>query len=230
MRIDKLLFSALLASALFSSPLSAGKGPGYGPGNTGALTEPEEADLLFMREEEKLARDVYVTLFEVWGAPVFLNISGSEQRHMDAVEALLIRYGLQDPVESEGPEGVGLFVNEELGALYEELLAAGAGEESDLIDALHVGALIEEVDIEDLATAIERTEKPDIRRTYESLLCGSRNHLRAFARQVELKTGDVYETQLAFDDDDLAAYWEALILDIIDGPMERCGNEERRGR
>ena len=230
MRVDKLLFSAILASVLFSSPLNAGKGPGYGPVGAGALTETEEADLLFMREEEKLARDVYINLFEAWGDPVFSNISASEQRHMDAVEALLTRYGLDDPVESEGPEGVGLFVNDELGALYAELLAAGAGEESDLLDALYVGALIEEVDIEDLARAIERTEKGDIKRTYESLLCGSRNHLRAFARHIELETGDLYETQLEFDDDDSAADWEDLILDIIDGPMERCGNGKRRGR
>ncbi len=230
MRIDTVVLSAILASALFSSPLNAGKGPGYGPGGVGALTETEEADLLFMREEEKLARDVYITLFDAWAAPVFLNISGSEQRHMDAVERLLNRYGLQDPVASEGPEGVGEFVEEDLAALYEALLSAGAGDESGLVDALHVGALIEEVDIEDLAEAIERTDKPDIRRTYESLLCGSRNHLRAFARQIELATGEGYETQMAFEDDDSAAEWEDLVLDIIDGPMERCGYGKRRGR
>ena len=230
MRIDKLFFSAILASALFSSPLNAGKGPGYGPGGVGTLTETEQADLLFMREEEKLARDVYITLFEAWDAPVFLNISGSEQRHMDAVETLLTRYGLQDPVASEGPEGVGLFVDGDLAALYEELLAAGAGPGSLLVDALHVGALIEEVDIEDLARAIERTDKPDIKRTYENLLCGSRNHLRAFGRHIEMATGEGYETQLEFDDEVSTEEWNDLVLDIIDSPMERCGNGKRRGR
>ena len=48
------------------------------------LTEAEENHILYMREEEKLARDVYLTLYELWGAEIFANISESEQQHMDA--------------------------------------------------------------------------------------------------------------------------------------------------
>ena len=35
------------------------------------LTVAEETDLAFMREEEKLARDVYLHLFETWGSKIF---------------------------------------------------------------------------------------------------------------------------------------------------------------
>ena len=45
---------------------------------TGALTETDIAGLVFMREEEKLARDVYLTMSDRWGAPVFENIAASE--------------------------------------------------------------------------------------------------------------------------------------------------------
>ncbi len=66
-------------------------------GDVGILTAAEEEGLLFMREEEKLARDVYLVLFDKWGLRVFENIAESEQRHMDAVLYLLGKYGLDDP-------------------------------------------------------------------------------------------------------------------------------------
>ena len=66
-------------------------------GDVEALNAEEEAGLLFMREEEKLARDVYLELFDEWGLRVFENIAESEQKHMDAVLYLLGKYGLEDP-------------------------------------------------------------------------------------------------------------------------------------
>ena len=61
------------------------------------LTEAEQNDLQFMREEEKLSRDVYNRLFEIWGSPLFSSIAISEQRHMDAVLNLLNKYTISDP-------------------------------------------------------------------------------------------------------------------------------------
>ena len=39
------------------------------------LSAEETASLLFMREEEKLARDVYNALYATWGQQTFLNIA-----------------------------------------------------------------------------------------------------------------------------------------------------------
>lgn len=163
-----------------------GKGGGK-PAPVPVLTEAEAHDLLFMREEEKLARDVYITLYNEWNARVFNNISQAEQTHMDALLGLLKTYGLEDPILDFGQ-----FADPELQELFDALVASGL--ESKL-DALMAGALIEEVDIEDIVHAMERTDKADILRVYESLVAGSENHLNAFVRNIESMTGETYVAQ-----------------------------------
>ncbi len=138
------------------------------------LTDAEELNIVHMRQEEKLARDVYLTLDEVWGADIFANISESEQQHMDAIENLITRYGLTDPIV-DGT--VGVFANPDFQALYDELVAAGS---VSLEETLKVGVLIEEQDIDDLEKALEETAQRSIQRVFENLLEGSTNHLDAF--------------------------------------------------
>ena len=140
------------------------------------LTEAEELNILHMREEEKLARDVYLVMYELWGANIFANISESEQQHMDAVENLITRYGLTDPVV-DGM--VGQFTNPDFKALYDEFIEAGS---VSLDEALKVGVWIEELDIADLEKALQETTKRNIQRVFESLLNASNNHLDAFTR------------------------------------------------
>ena len=152
------------------------------------LSAAEEADLLHMREEEKLARDVYLAMFELWEAPVFENISASEQNHMDALATLLARYGLADPVVDDTP---GAFTDPVFTELYATLITAGS---TSALDAYMVGALIEELDIVDLREALARTHHADIERVYENLSRGSRNHLRAFAALISA-AGATYEAQ-----------------------------------
>ena len=62
------------------------------------LSAEEEKSLYLMREEEKLAHDVYQALYARWNLPVFQNIAASEQRHTDRIKMLLDRYGLKDPI------------------------------------------------------------------------------------------------------------------------------------
>ena len=138
------------------------------------LTESEEQNILFMREEEKLARDVYLVMYDLWGADVFANISESEQRHMDAIKNLITRYGLEDPV---AVDVIGEFVDPDLQLLYDKLVKSG---EETLEDALLVGVQIEEKDIADLIQALEDTDKRNITRVFQNLLNGSYNHLDAF--------------------------------------------------
>ena len=151
------------------------------------LSTEEIQTLTFMREEEKLARDVYLTLNETWPQPVFANIAQSEQQHMDAMLALLERYQIADPARPV----IGLFNNMELQALYDKLVIRG---QQSATEALYVGASIEEIDILDLEKAIAETDQPDLRRAYENLLAASGNHLRAFVRNIEAQ-GLVYEPQ-----------------------------------
>ena len=143
------------------------------------LNDTETSHLVFMREEEKLARDTYITLYEWWGLKAFSNISKAEQSHMDALLTMLNTYGIPDPVVSND---VGAFEDPKLVDLYADLLARG---EISQLEALHVGALVEEVDILDLYDAIEDTSQADIIAVYENLLAGSEKHLRAFVGQIE---------------------------------------------
>ena len=177
----------------------------------GTLTSTEADGLIFMREEEKLAHDVYVALAAQWDLPIFSNISASEMTHTDAVKTLLDRYNLDDPAAGND---VGVFADPTLQKLYTDLVAQGS---QSLSDALIVGATIEDLDIVDLQTRIDQTDRPDIQLVYENLMKGSRNHLRAFTSTLSRQTGETYTPQYL----DQAAY-DA----IINAEMERGG----RGR
>ena len=58
------------------------------------LSAAERAGLIYMYEEEKLARDVYNALYDKWKLPVFRNIASSEETHMESIALLLDRYGI----------------------------------------------------------------------------------------------------------------------------------------
>ena len=170
-----------IAASWMLEPVRAGKGNGKGGGGGGStptLTQVEIADLYFMREEEKLARDVYRALFDMWGNQVFYNISLSEQKHADAVLGLIEKYGLKDPASLD--EGV--FNDPYLQKLYDDLMAMGDDGE---LEALEVGVLIEVTDITDIEECMKHTDKADILNVCGNLLDGSFNHLDAFLRNVE---------------------------------------------
>ena len=138
------------------------------------LSQAEKDGLVFMREEEKLARDVYRVLGAEYSLRVFSNIAGAESTHMAAVKRLLDRYGIADPAT---PDVAGSFQNPQLLQLYADLIAQG---DDSLTAALRVGIIIEKVDIADLQIHIQETQHSDIRTVYANLLRGSQNHLRAF--------------------------------------------------
>ena len=166
----------------------AGEGTNLPPATPGDLSAEESAALLYMREEEKLAHDVYVTFYEQWDFRVFSNISRSEQTHTDAVKTLLDRYGLADPASSE----IGVFTDPDLQALYTNLVARGS---QSLAEAIQVGAAIEEIDILDLQERLAQTDNADIQQVFNNLLNGSYNHLRAFVSTLETQTGETYQPQ-----------------------------------
>lgn len=160
------------------------------------LNQDEISSLSFMREEEKLARDVYITLFNKWGVNIFTNISASEQTHMESVLLLLNKYSLTDPV---GSNAVGVFNNATLQNLYNQLVAQG---NTSVLEAYKVGATIEDLDIFDLKNALINIDNQDIRLVYDNLTKGSRNHMRSFYKNI-LSVGGIYTpqyiTQAEFD-------------------------------
>jgi len=153
-----------------------------------ALNADESNFLLLMREEEKLAKDVYVTLYAKWNVNVFLNISSSEQDHTDAVLVLINKYSLVDPVTSNE---VGVFTNVHLQELYDQLVATGS---TSVLEAYKVGATIEDLDIFDLKEAISKTDNQDLNLVWENLSMGSRNHMRSFYGQI-VGLGSTYTAQ-----------------------------------
>ena len=152
------------------------------------LSENEEAGLLFMREEENLAHDVYAAFYAQYGTQNFQNISQSEFTHSEAVKTLIDWYGLADPVSSE----MGVFTNPDLQAFYEELILRGS---QSLAEAIKVGAAVEEIDILDLQDYLAQTDNADIHQVYQNLLAGSENHLRAFVAKYKQLIGEIYVPQ-----------------------------------
>ncbi len=201
--------SSITAFAL-TAALFAGA-PAYAAGKmqTASLTAAEKEDLVYMREEEKLARDTYLTLYEKWELDVFSIIANSEQSHMEAILRLINKYRLADPAASTA---VGEYHDARLQALYNDLIAQGS---TTSLAALKVGAIIEEVDMRDINASIARTKRTDIRKVYGNLLCGSRNHLRAFTSKIVAETGAPYKAQVL----------EQYEVDtIINSAKETCGN------
>jgi hypothetical protein len=170
------------------------------------LSAAEEIEMLvFMREEEKLARDVYRVLFEQWGIKVFKNISRSEEQHMAALAGRLSYYQVPDPIVDDS---TGAFVDTGLATAYLDLTEWGMKSRED---AFMVGAYIEELDILDLQHSIAVSVHDDLVAVYEELMKGSRNHLRAFVRQIE-NLGIVYQAQLMD---------QADVDEIVNTPLER---------
>ncbi len=190
----KVLFTAVILIVAMTLGINAwGNGPGNGSyemcdecqailesADPGALSEAEIAGLLLMREEEKLARDVYLYLADLWDHRVFSNIARSEQAHMDQAALLLEAYELADPVVTD-PE-FGEFTSTLLAGLYRDLTTQGA---ISLEEAMAVGVAIEVLDIDDLEGLIADTDEEAILMVYDNLLKGSQNHLSAFQRQLD---------------------------------------------
>jgi len=169
------------------------------------LDSAEQHHLIFMREEEKLARDVYASLASMWpDSRVFVNIGeGSEQTHMDIIRDKLVDYGMDDPDPEANslPSSIGVFTGEVYGAYFFDKyqLLINKGSQSEL-DALYVGAFIEELDMHDIVECpkvivdtdngitncgLNYTDEKPLIIAYSSLLDGSKNHLRSFVGRIE---------------------------------------------
>ncbi|MDQ6976816.1 MAG: DUF2202 domain-containing protein [Ghiorsea sp.] len=180
------------------------------------LTANEIAGLKYMREEEELARDLYMNIFTVRGSTltIFQNISlNSEVGHAQKMLDLLNTYGQADP--STGQSNT--YTDVGLQSLYDQLIGTATGGATTDLNALMVGAKVEEVDIDDINAKKAQVQPVHalIIQTYDNLLCGSRNHLRSFVAQIEATTGKAYVAQVPAV--------AAEVATILAGTQEQCG-------
>ena len=191
MKAIKLISTVLVITALIATPMAAMAGKGKAKTSTSPtpaacsfcvatpLSPEQITELQWMREEEKLARDVYAYMATIYADNIFKNIAASEQKHFDALGEKLVLYGIEDPAATTAP---GEFTEPELQKLYKDLVDKGT---ISRIDALEVGVIIEEQDIVDIEAALlGLTSKPLIL-TYKHLLSGSESHLAAFTKLLD---------------------------------------------
>ena len=192
------------------------------------LSQAEQESLIKMRQEEKLARDVYLSLQLQWGARIFANIARAEQRHMDMVALLLDRYGIEDPASDDT---IGVFDDEGFEALYTQLVEAG---NVSFEEALKVGATIEDLDIFDLEESLQNdVDNADIAMIYNNLYKGSRNHLRAFVSQLaalDIPYSPQYISQEELEQIVDSDWERGTILDENGEILATCGNSGGSGR
>lgn len=143
-----------------------------------SLSSDEINAILLMREEEKLARDVYDYFANLYNSKIFYNISNSEQKHTDSVKNIIEKYNLEDPFINS----TGVFENEELQNIYNDLIEKGS---NSYIDALKIGAMIEELDIKDIRDSLNYIDNEDIIFVFNNLEKGSVNHLNSFMKNIE---------------------------------------------
>ncbi len=155
------------------------------PAATVAISSREKEGLLFIWEEEKAARDLYTSLYEKDNLSIFLDLTRSEQSHMDQARAIIDKYALTIP----GKDEPGIFQNQTLQKVHDELLAKGLQSDQD---ALKVAASFEEISIMDLEKELDATHTEDIRTMYQGLLAGSRKHLRSYV-------GDLKDLGIQYD-------------------------------
>lgn len=212
---------AILTIALLITGTVSAVGPGGGIANHSAvletipiepLNDAEIRALLYMIEEEKLARDVYLELYQRWDVPIFTNIADSEQQHIDSVLSLVERYDLTPPATMSIP---GTFEDDALQSLYNDLVANGS---TSVAAAFRVGATIEDLDLADLHDELTEIDNEDITMVFENLISGSENHMRAFIRQLE-RSGIEY----------VPGYIDADYFDaVVAGNASRSTNRGKR--
>lgn len=200
--MKKILFATVLTLLMLSSCSNDNDNQSSIP-----LTQAEIDDLKFLREEEKLARDVYLFSYNKYQVSIFNNISQSEQKHMNSVLNLMNKYGIPDSASTE----IGVFNNTDLQQLYTALTTQA---NISLIEALKVGATIEDLDINDIDDFISNTNKSDILNIYDNLTCGSKNHIRSYTSQLS-SNGETYIPQFISNE-----YYITILNESNGG----CGN------
>jgi len=149
-----------------------------------ALSQQDVSWLVRMREEEKLSRDTYNTLWNKWKNKTFIDVAKVEQLHMNAVKVLLEKYWIDDPVRDDS---VWVFSSFAIKKLYDDSVSQW---NKSLLDAFVLAADAEALDILDLNDLAEQLHNPDIIAVYNTLIVWSRNHLRSYVKNIKNNGGN----------------------------------------
>jgi len=161
------------------------------------LTQEVKESLAYMGNEERLAYDIYTTLYNYHmdkGTEInqFANIVKSEQKHIEIVQNTIQKYNLDisklsvvvDPVADKDVAfedmPMGKYDVPAIQELYDSLYEKGVASKQA---ALEVGCIVEVVDIDDLDEFILQAEvsnATDIVDAFNILRDGSYNHFWAF--------------------------------------------------
>lgn len=172
--------------------------------NATTLNQSDIEALLFMLEEEKLARDTYNFLSDLWSVSIFGNIANSEQAHMNAIINQLETSSIEFTILPEGE-----FSNSTLQNYYNQFVAEG---EVSVLQAFQIGATIEDLDIVDLQEYINGTSNESLISVFEKLQCGSRNHMRSFYSNIVNQGQDYVPQFLSVEE----------FNSIVNSPSEQC--------
>jgi hypothetical protein len=144
--------------------------------STSTLTQPLQDSIQYMYNEEGLAYDIYLSLYQIYPLQQLQNIAlNSESKHQEAVNQLAIKYAL-----NLVPSSAGIYEVEAIDELYDTLYQKGVDSEQD---ALEVGCMVEVVDIDDLNTFISQAQAsnaPDVVAIFDYLRKGSYKHYWEF--------------------------------------------------
>ena len=181
-----------------------------------SLTQPLKDSLAYMGNEERLAYDVYLNLYDYHQQNSDMEIkqlyniaTNSESKHISIVQSLVQRYDLNasdftdvnetvvndnNLSESNMPRGV--YDIQAIQDLYDSLYALGQNSQED---ALKVGCMVEVTDIDDLdkyITQAQDANATDIEAAFNTLRNGSYNHYWAFdkaLKNIGVTNGCYYE-------------------------------------
>jgi hypothetical protein len=178
-RISRLGAAFFAAGSVGTVSLQASGGNRSDDETAVELTEAQRDMLFYIYQEEKVARDVYITLGEQYPQEnTFALIQLSEQSHIEAVGTLCERYGID--LSYVDLDAVGLFELPVLQQLYDTCVAQGS---ISRLEGLRVGELIELTDLDDLESAAVGMPE-DVVSVFENLKEGSESHLDAFRRAI----------------------------------------------
>jgi len=170
--LSKMLVVGASGATLLSTSVYA---RGKKKNTTPALTEEQKDKLFYIYQEEKLARDTYIKLGEVYpDENTFASIQISEQRHIDSARELCVKYGVD--ISHVDEDIIGEFHVPILQEHYDTFMIEGV---NSLLAALKVGEHIEIEDINDLETAAVGMPS-DVQNVFNQLKEGSLSHLDAF--------------------------------------------------
>ncbi|MEA3418851.1 MAG: DUF2202 domain-containing protein [Campylobacterota bacterium] len=158
------------------------------------LTDAQKYTLAYMWNEEKLAKDIYLALYENYPVQTFYNIATkAETKHQAMIEELIKKYDLNitnlvDYKESYSEAELRAFAPGEFGIqeikdLYDALYTKGSQSQEA---ALKVGCMVEVTDVNDLDEDIAIAQgAADLVAVFENLRAGSYNHYWAFDKALK---------------------------------------------